>query len=277
MNSEFRLNVFKRASLCRNFEEEVFKYSNMGVFKSPIYLSAGQEFIPATLAEIYKNQKPLLFAQHRAHSTYLSFGGDPIKLIDELLGKESGCASGMAGSPSIQGKEINMYGHDGLIGTEVGIAVGACFASKQFTITFMGDAAAEEDYVLSSIGWASTKKIPILFIVEDNNLSVLTKKIVRRVWDISEVATAFGIQSVSIDDIPLTIKSHLNVWEMKSPMLMNINTERLFWHSGAGIDPYEKRDRYAIELKELGEDAKEIHDKTKKYVENLWKERLDKQ
>ena len=277
MNNEFKLNVFRRAALCRNFEEKVFEYANKKIFKSPIYLSAGQEFIAATLSEIYKEVKPLLFAQHRAHSTYLSFGADPIKLIDELLGKDTGCANGMAGSPSIQGKEIDMFGHDGLIGTEVGIAVGACFASKQFTITFMGDAAAEEDYVLSAIGWAATKKLPILFIVEDNNLSVLTEKKVRRSWDITRVSSAFGIHSKSIDDIPELIHAELITWDKKSPMLLNINTERLFWHSGAGIDPYEKRDRYALEMKEIGKDAEIIHNELKIYVENLWKERLDRQ
>ena len=40
----------------------------------------------------------------------------------------------------------------------------------------MGDASAEEDYVLGALGWAATKKLPILFIVEDNNLSILTEK-----------------------------------------------------------------------------------------------------
>ena len=69
-----------------------------------------------------------------------------------------------------------MYGHDGHMGTQVPIGIGACFTSRKPTIVFMGDASAEEDYVLGSLGWASTKKLPILFIVEDNNFSILTKK-----------------------------------------------------------------------------------------------------
>jgi TPP-dependent pyruvate/acetoin dehydrogenase alpha subunit len=276
MSYEFRLNVFKRASLCRNFEEETYKQASKGLFKSPIYLSAGQEFAAATLAEIYKDEKPLLFAQHRAHSTYLSFGGDPVKLIDELLGKDTGCASGMAGSPSIQCKEINMYGHDGFIGTEVGIAVGACFASKKFTIAFMGDAAAEEDYVLTALGWAATKKLPILFVVEDNDLSILTKKQVRRSWDIVDVADAFGLAAVELEDDPVMIEKYLSL-DRRLPMLVNIHTERLYWHAGAGTDPYEKRDRYLIEKTALGLDAECIHANTKAYVESLWKERLEKQ
>ena len=62
------------------------------------------------------------------------------------------------------------------MGNQIPIAVGACFSKKTPTIAIVGDSAAEEDYVLSSIGWAATKNLPILFIVEDNNLSILTEK-----------------------------------------------------------------------------------------------------
>ena len=69
-----------------------------------------------------------------------------------------------------------MFGHDGHMGTQMPIGLGACFASKKPTIIFLGDASVEEDYVMSSIAWASFKKLPILIIVEDNNLSILTQK-----------------------------------------------------------------------------------------------------
>ncbi|GIR93520.1 MAG: hypothetical protein CM15mP93_17070 [Thiotrichaceae bacterium] len=65
---------------------------------------------------------------------------------------------------------------------------------KNTSIAIVGDSAAEEDYVLSSIGWAATKNLPILFIVEDNNLSILTKKKVRRSWEMHNVSSAFGVE-----------------------------------------------------------------------------------
>ena len=159
-DSNFRLDVFKKASLCRNFEEEVIKYLNNKTIKIPAYVSAGQEFISSTISVLSKKKrlKPLLFGQHRCHSIYLSFGGNIRKLIDELLGLKSGCTRGMGGSASIHSKEINMFGHDGLMGSNGPIGVGACFATKKPTIVFLGDAAAEEDYVLGAIGWASQKK-----------------------------------------------------------------------------------------------------------------------
>ena len=178
----FRLKVFQRASICRNFDEIVYQKLQQKVINYPTYLSVGQEFISATIAQVLadKHIEPDIFIQHRGHATYLSFEGDIVVLIDELLGSPSGCANGMGGSASIQCKEKNIYGHDGLMGSQVPIGGGACYVSNKPTIIFVGDSAAEEDYVLSSIGWAATKNIPVLFVIEDNNLSILTEKKVRR-------------------------------------------------------------------------------------------------
>ena len=142
----FSLNVFERASICRHFENEVYKRIVKKEIEFPVYLSAGQEYAPATIAEIVskKQIKPLIFGQHRGHSIYLSFGGDINKLIKELKGKKDGCTYGMGGSLSIHSMKINMYGHDGFMGSNACIGTGACFSSKKPTIIFIGDAALEE-------------------------------------------------------------------------------------------------------------------------------------
>ena len=172
----YRLKTFEKA-LCRNFENEVFKRVNEKIINFPVYLSAGQEYVPSSIAQIVKDkkQKPLIFGQHRGHSIYLSFGGNIVELIDELLGKKTGCTRGMGGSLSINSNKINMFGHEGLMGSNACMGVGACFSSRKPTIVFLGDASVEEDYVLA-LSWAAKKELPILFVVEDNNYAVLTKK-----------------------------------------------------------------------------------------------------
>jgi TPP-dependent pyruvate/acetoin dehydrogenase alpha subunit len=276
--SDYRLEVFKRASLCRNFEQYVFNGIRNNMFKLPIYLSAGQEYISASIAENMKNLniEPNIFIQHRGHSTYLSYDAPIEALIDELLGRKTGCANGMGGSASIHSKEKNIFGHDGLMGSQVPIAVGHCYTTKHPTIVHMGDASAEEDYVLGAMGWASTKKLPIIFIVEDNNLSILTEKRIRRNWEMHDVANAFKIRGYNISDDPIEIKNHMHC-VFDGPILLNINTHRKFWHSGAGIDDENIFDRYEEEKKLLGSRAEEIHRQTKIKVENVWKKQLDKQ
>lgn len=274
----YRLSAFKKASFCRHFENEVYKNVQNKNIKFPVYLSAGQEYIPASIASILeeKNIKPNIFIQHRGHSTYLSFGADPIALIDELLGRKTGCAGGMGGSASIHSHEKNIYGHDGLMGSQVPIAVGHCYATRKPTIVTMGDASAEEDYVLGAMGWASTKNLPILFVVEDNNLSILTEKKVRRNWEMDDVAKAFKMEAHNINHNPISIWTSLYSYNFDRPMLLNINTIRKYWHSGAGTDG-DSFDLYESELKSLGEEATQIDLENKQLVEKLWQQQLEKQ
>jgi len=273
----YRLNVFRKASFCRHFENEVYKNIQNKNIKIPVYLSAGQEYIPASIATILeeKNIKPNIFIQHRGHSTYLSFGANPIALIDELLGRKTGCSGGMGGSASIQSLEKNIYGHDGLMGSQVPIAVGHCYATRKPTIVMMGDASAEEDYVMGALGWASTKNLPILFIVEDNNLSILTEKKIRRNWEMDDVAKAFKMRGFNIKDNPEIIYNHLKD-VFKGPMLLNITTTRKYWHAGAGQDG-DNFDRYKKELNLLGGEATQIDLENKQLVEKLWRQQLEKQ
>ena len=275
---KYRLMTFQKASLCRHFENEVYKRVQEKIINFPVYLSAGQEYIPSSIAQLVhdKNIKPMLFGQHRGHSIYLSFGGRVIELIDELLGKKSGCTRGMGGSLSISSKKINMFGHEGLMGSNACMGVGACFASSKPTIVFLGDASVEEDYVLSSLSWAAKKKLPILFVVEDNNYAVLTKKEDRRDWKAKDVAKAFKLDSYDIQDSPEKIFKILKKKIFKKPIFMNIHTKRLYWHAGAGEDEKVSGDRLGIEMKYLGKRAVEIDNKIKNRIKKLWQQRSEK-
>ena len=89
------LKMFRDVCVNRYFELEAAEVHKSGVMKLPIYLSLGQEHIPAAIAAA--SREFMIFAQHRAHSYYLSFGGSMKALIDELLHRTTGCAGGMGG------------------------------------------------------------------------------------------------------------------------------------------------------------------------------------
>ena len=57
---------------------------------------------------------------------------------------------------------INMYGHDGLMGSNGPVGIGACFATKKPTIIFLGDAAAEDAAVV--IISSSLLSVPLLIV-----------------------------------------------------------------------------------------------------------------
>jgi pyruvate dehydrogenase E1 component alpha subunit len=275
--------IYEQAALCRAFEEETFRQVKQGSIKLPVYLSAGQEYTPATLSAILDHlniTQRQIFIQHRGHSTYLSFNGNMDELVLELLGDPCGCAYGMGGSASIHSVEANIYGHDGLMGSHGPISVGMCYANRIPTLCFIGDAAAEEDYFLGAIGWASTKKLPIIFIVEDNNLSILTEKKVRRNWEMDDVARAMHMKAFDINDDPQEIIDCLSPWIsgktlFSEPILLNIRTNRLFWHAGAGIDSYEIFDRHQDFGKRFEDSYRQrISEATNSKVNEIWKRNL---
>ena len=137
-----------------------------------------------------------------------------------------------------------MFGHTGFIGDQIPISVGFALGAARNVLTIFGDAAAEEDYAASSIGYAAHKKLPILFVCEDNNLSILTEVKVRRSWKIVDVARAMGVAAEDISDDPWEIMQSVSEMIGHLPALLNIHTIRHLWHSGTGIDGAPAYDRF---------------------------------
>ncbi|MEW6246952.1 MAG: thiamine pyrophosphate-dependent enzyme [Nitrospirota bacterium] len=269
--------MFRQTCLNRWFELEAARVYDTGVIKMPIYLSLGQEHIPAAISAVTRDW--LIFGQHRVHSYYLSFGGDMEALIDELLHRSTGCSGGMGGSASLHGATIGLYGHSGLIGDQVPIAVGAALASGRPTLAVFGDAAAEEDYVYGAMGFAATKQLPVLFICEDNNLSILTPVSVRRSWSIVEVANALGLVASDITDDPWLIAHQVQELRSHLPAFLNIRTCRHRWHAGTGVDgvpAWNRFDWFKEEVRKLGlaDEAAVIEEETRRRVEAAWRARL---
>jgi len=273
------LEMFSKVCLCRYFELNVKQMHEDGLIKIPIYLSVGQEIATSALSVAFKN--PHIFAQHRCHDIYLAFGGNAEALIDELLHRSTGCAKGMGGSASIHSPEINMFGHDGLLGSQIPIAVGYALGAQKKVLAILGDGAAEEGYVLAAMGYAATKKLPILFICNDNNLSILTEVRMRRSWKIADIANSFGIRSIEIADDPWLVMHYVKMFENTLPAFINIHSTRVFWHAGTGTDGEPVQDRFSLvkeEISRLGlqAEAKNIEQESKNRLEKLFKKIIAK-
>lgn len=274
--------IFQKMCRARYFELQVVEAHKKGLIHAPIYLSIGQESIPATASTVFKDC--LIYAQHRNHSIYLSFGGDAKNLRDELLGKETGCLKGRCGSPCVGDYSIGMIPHHGLIGENIPLAVGAALGNKNETsanhaeepviLAFAGDAAYEEDYALSSLGFAATHRLNILFICEDNGLSILTPIDLRRRWEIHRVADMMGMYSYSTSDDPFMMYPIMTMRAHSLPAYINCKTTRHRWHVGSGIDKKPAQDRWLIFKNDLSvidyEQTKKINEKAEQEMEELW-------
>jgi TPP-dependent pyruvate/acetoin dehydrogenase alpha subunit len=274
-----RLEIFRKICYSHFFEYRARQEDQAKNLAGPVYLAAGQESAPAAIAAAFPDAH--VFGQHRGHALFLSFGGDPQLLIDELLGLPTGACGGMGGSIAIHDPQKRIYGHNGLIAEQVPIAVGAAYAKPQDQyVCFFGDAAVEEDYFFGGLGFAVSQKLPVLFVCEDNDLSVLTPTKDRRTWRMEEVARSLGLPAVDISDDPWLVFYHAQELKKQLPAYINIRTCRELWHAGSGQDAMAiEWNRWELTKSELQRQglapaAERIEAETKLEVNRLWDERL---
>ncbi|MFX4223897.1 MAG: thiamine pyrophosphate-dependent enzyme [Thalassobaculum sp.] len=276
---EWSLEMYRRYKTVRTFELQVRNAHRDRDISAFMYLCVGQEAIAVAPSMSLKGSYVL--GQHRGHGIYLAFGGNPVSLVDELLGMPSGSNRGMGGSPPVQDFENRIIGHNGLIGDQVPVACGVAMSvqSGEKVVCYFGDGAAEEDYVLAALGHAGSRKLPILFICDDNDLSVLTPTADRRTWEITDVAESMGIRSVDIADDPWLVDFWCRELADSLPALINIRTCRELWHVGSGRDGPPEWDRWNLvrtqmESLQLAREMIAIDTEIETKMADLWRERL---
>jgi acetoin:2,6-dichlorophenolindophenol oxidoreductase subunit alpha len=242
------------------------------------YLASGQETVAPAIAASFRREKVNVFPQHRNHDSYISFGGDVVALRDELLGRETGTTKGIGGDPchAFANDRVRFIGHSGFVADQVPIGVGMAYATKDWSIIFMGDSSCEEDVFGPSLGFVATHDLPVLFVCLDNDLSVITTKEKRRSWDVVNVAKGYGIDAIHLADDPFDIYSVVNglLSLNRRSALINIRVQRKYFHVGAGKDSEMKYDRMQLTRDALSlidpVKTKQIEDKAKREMEDLW-------
>jgi len=156
------------------FEEEIKQLFLDKKIKSPVHLSVGSE---EPLIEIFKKIKKddWVFSAHRSHYHALLKGIDREWLKNEILENRS---------IHIYNKEHKFFTSSIMAGI-LPIAVGVAMALKRKTSknkvwAFVGDMTAEMGIFHECMKYAARHNLPIVFVIEDNGLSVSTPT--QEVW-----------------------------------------------------------------------------------------------
>ncbi|TMD96685.1 MAG: thiamine pyrophosphate-dependent dehydrogenase E1 component subunit alpha [Chloroflexi bacterium] len=156
----------------RRFEEAIAESSSAREFKGPTHLYIGQEAVAAGVCTALE-KGDYVFGGHRSHGHYLAKGGSMRGLAAEIFVRETGCSKGRGGSMHLTAPEIGLLGTSALVGGGMGPGVGTALASvllgrDHVTAIFFGDGAIEEGIFSESLNFASLKKLPVIFICENN-------------------------------------------------------------------------------------------------------------
>ncbi len=202
LNSRFYRTLFR----IRRVEEEIARVYPTDKIKSPIHLSIGQEAVSVGICEALRHTD-IVFGTLRGHAMYLAKGGDLKRMIAELHGKATGCARGKGGSMHLVDIGAGVMSTGAIIGTIEPQAVGYAWALKlqgkdDVVASFSGDGAWEEGSVFESLNFAALKKVPVLFICENNSYAIHSRLSARQpVTNVYERARAYGVPADHIEDM----------------------------------------------------------------------------
>lgn len=231
----------------RRLEEEVARIYPSDKIKSPVHLSIGQEAVSVGICEALAAQD-VVFGTYRGHALYLAKGGDMRAMVAELFGRATGCTRGKGGSMHLIAPERGMMGASAVVGTTIANAAGYAYAFRYrrkdaIVASFFGDGATEEGVFAETLNFAVLKRLPLLFICENNGYAIHTHQSRRQGnLDIRGRARAYGLPAELLDGndlVGLIEKAKMATAKVRSgegPYFLEVMTYRWREHVGPGCD-----------------------------------------
>jgi pyruvate dehydrogenase E1 component alpha subunit len=158
----------------RRMEEKVVHWENDrdDLLRGHVHVYIGQEAAGAGIGAAL-NQEDYLFTTHRNHAHVLAKGGEPRRILAEIIGRSDGYAGGRAGTFHVAAPEIGVMHTSAIVGGLLPLAAGAAYGTKlkgekRATVACFGDGAMEEGVFYETMNIAQLWKLPVVFYMENN-------------------------------------------------------------------------------------------------------------
>lgn len=231
----------------RRFEERVAELVSQEEIICPCHLYTGQEAVATGVCSALRRDD-YAFSTHRSHGHYIAKGGDMKALMAELFGRATGCSRGRGGSMHLTWPDTGLPGSSAIVAGTIPLAVGAALAfslqkKDLVSVAFFGDGAAGEGVWYESLNFASLKKLPVVFVCE-NNLYSTHMPIAACLADTSicKKADAFSMPGVRVDGnnvievFKAAARAIQHARHGNGPTLIECMTYRWRGHVGASDD-----------------------------------------
>ncbi|MGE5374430.1 MAG: thiamine pyrophosphate-dependent dehydrogenase E1 component subunit alpha [Bacteroidota bacterium] len=233
----------------RYFEEKAEDLYIRGLVHGTMHLSIGMEAgSVGSIATL--RPEDLIIHHHRGHGHTIAKGADLTIMMAEFLGKETGYCRGRGGSMHIADIPGGNLGATGVVGGGIPTAVGIGLAlqmhrSDQILLSYFGDGATNEGEFHESLNMASTWKLPVVFICDNNQygMSMHMSKVMN-IEKISTRAISYGIPGITVDgnDVLAVYEAVLEADERarsgQGPSLIDCLTYRWRGHSKSDRNLY---------------------------------------
>lgn len=255
-------SVYQYGHLIRETERLILDLFTRGLVSGTTHTCLGQELCQMAVVRALDDADDVVLSNHRNHGHFLTYSGQVLGLVAELLGREAGVCRGYGGSQHLAWGHFHSNGvQAGMTGIGVGLAMSLRQrASRGLVAVVVGDGTLGEGMLYESMNLASIWKLPVIFVVEHNGIAQTTYTRDTIGGTIEGRAAAFGLPCHRLDDAEPDFLRRVDaivrgVREAGGPAMIVIDTQRLGPHS-KGDDLRDRAERDAIErrdpLKALG-------------------------
>lgn len=173
--------------------------------RTPTHFGVGQEAVAVGVCAALETTD-VAYSHHRSHNHFLAKGGSVYRLAAELFGRETGCSRGRGGSVHLTDLSCGFVASSAILGEAMSAATGSALAfklggEKRIATAFFGDAVAEEGAFYECLSYSALKKLPVLYVCENNGYATESPLSIRQPEgaDISARVASFGIKTIKAD------------------------------------------------------------------------------
>jgi len=266
--------------LQRTLEERALSLYRQGKVPGSFYDGRGEEAVGVGAAFAMAPEDRLCIL-HRDLGAHLVRGVTPDRILAQYMGREGGVTRGRDGNIHFGDHTTGCVGMVSMLPDMMLVAAGMAMAFKlrreaRVAITWFGDGSTSRGDFHEAMNWAGVQKLPVIFILQNNQYAYSTPTGLQFAVDPVERAAAYGFPGVRVDGndaeamFAATLAARERALAGEGPTLIEAETMRMHGHAAhddmryvpaelverwAGRDPIELQER---RVRELGIDTEAL-------------------
>src|SRR5919112_611667 len=198
-----RVGLLRAMLMMRGIEERAMMLYRQGKVPGSFYDGFGQEAVSAGPAwAMHGNDR--LCILHRDLAAHLIRGVTPARIFAQYMGRSGGITRGRDGNVHFGDRRLGCVGMVSMLPDMMLVATGLAMAFKlrgerRAALTWFGDGSTSRGDFHEAMNWAGVQKLPVIFILENNQYAYSTPTESQFAVDPVERAAAYGFPGVSVD------------------------------------------------------------------------------
>jgi TPP-dependent pyruvate/acetoin dehydrogenase alpha subunit len=284
-----RVALLRYMLLMRGIEERAMNLYRQGKVPGSFYDGYGQEAVSvgATFAMSAQDRLCIL---HRDLGAHLIRGVAPARILGQYMGREGGVTGGRDGNVHFGDHRVGCVGMVSMLPDMMLVATGMAMGFKlrheaRCAITWFGDGSTSRGDFHEAMNWAGVQKLPVIFILENNQYAYSTPLHQQFAVDPVERARAYGFPGISVDgnDVEAMFEATRQARDRAlgggGPTMIEAVTMRMHGHAAHDdmkyvpteqVEEWRKKDpidRQETRLRELGVDTGAVGGEVRETIE----------